>query len=77
VSRGSGPAGEHVPALQFRAGAGGGPLGIAITPDGMTAWVTNYGPIPGTVTPVNLATNTAGTPITVGTLPHAVAIAGG
>ena len=33
---------------------------------------TNYGS--GTVTPITLSTNTAGTPITVGTSPFAIAI---
>ena len=39
------------------------PYGIAITPDGKTAYVANYGS--GTVTPIATATNTAGPPITV------------
>jgi streptogramin lyase len=81
VTRGRLPGVDDRPVLKDDQGArpvpaGGGPLGIAITPNGTTAYVTNYGPSPGTLTPVNLATHTAGTPITVGTLPHAVAIVG-
>ena len=51
---------------------GNSPDAIAITPDGSTAYVTNNGD--GTVTPINTSTDTAGTPITVGTWPDAVAI---
>ena len=50
--------------------------GIAITPDGATAYVTNY-PFPnpqGTVTPIDLATGTPGAPIPVGPSPSAIAI---
>ena len=43
---------------------GRGPGGIVITPNGATAYVANN--YDGTVTPINIATNTAGTPITVG-----------
>ena len=43
---------------------GNGPGGIVITPNGATAYVANN--YDGTVTPINTATNTAGTPITVG-----------
>ena len=51
-----------------------GPLGIAITPDGRTAYVTNS--LGDTVTPIDLATSPArlGTPIRVGGAPAAVAI---
>jgi YVTN family beta-propeller protein len=60
----------------------GGPVGIAITPDGKTAYVANYGAegqhgdVPGTVSPINTATNTAGTPIALGlgASPNAVVI---
>ena len=45
---------------------------MAITPDGTTAYVVNFGS--DTVTPIATATNTAGTPITVGTQPVAIAI---
>jgi YVTN family beta-propeller protein len=44
---------------------GKGPDAIAITPDGTMAYVANH--FDGTVTPITIATNTAGTPITVGT----------
>jgi YVTN family beta-propeller protein len=59
------------------------PLGIAITPDGTKAYAANNGTEssgPGngvTVTPITLATNTAGTPIVVGDLasgPFAVVV---
>jgi DNA-binding beta-propeller fold protein YncE len=63
------------------------PGGIAITPNGSTAYVTILGCIPppppyvsscsspdNIVTPINLATNTVGTPITVGLQPNALAI---
>ena len=50
----------------------GSPYGIAITPNGQTAYVTDYAS--GTVTPITIATNTTGTPITVGSSPYAVAI---
>jgi YVTN family beta-propeller protein len=63
------------------------PEGIAITPNGSTAYVTTLGcvppPPPATsscsgpdnfVTPIDLATDTAGSPITVGTQPDALAI---
>jgi YVTN family beta-propeller protein len=45
---------------------------VAITPDGRTAYVTNFGG--GTVTPINTATNTAGATIAVGSNPFGVAI---
>jgi YVTN family beta-propeller protein len=48
------------------------PNSIAITPSGTTAFVSDYGL--NTVTPVNLATRTAGTPIKVGSFPYQVAI---
>jgi YVTN family beta-propeller protein len=61
---------------------GDNPLGIAVTPDGSTAYVTIYGCIPppppvtsscsspdNIVTPINTATNAAGTSVTVGTNP--------
>ncbi len=52
------------------------PVGIAITPDGATAYVTNgrgRGQN-GSVTPINLATGTPGKPIPVGDAPQAIAI---
>ena len=51
---------------------GSTPEGIAIAPNGATAYVTNSGS--GTVTPINTANNTAGTAITVGSTPEGVAI---
>ena len=44
------------------------PKEVAITPDGKTAYVTNWGSgiTLGTVTPIDTATNTAGAPIVVG-----------
>ena len=43
---------------------GAGPDGVAITPDGSTAYVTNVNG--NSVTPINLATGTPGTAIAVG-----------
>lgn len=51
---------------------GNDPDAIAITPDGKTAYVVNYGS--DTVTPIATASNTAGPPITVGRAPEAIAI---
>jgi YVTN family beta-propeller protein len=51
---------------------GSGPEGVAITPDGRTAYVTNFSS--GSVTPIDTATNTPGTPIPVGSGPEGVAI---
>ncbi len=48
-------------------------MGIAITRDGKTAYVTNS--MAGTVTPITTATNTPGKPIEVGRLPVALVIA--
>ena len=61
---------------------GDGPEGIAITPNGKTAYVADTGAvvagqtgsIGNTVTPIDLATRTALTPVTVGNAPEAVAI---
>ena len=49
------------------------PWGVAIAPNGATAYVTNSGS--NTVTPIDTATNTPGTPIAVGTAPAGIAIA--
>jgi DNA-binding beta-propeller fold protein YncE len=52
-------------------------VGIALTPDGKSAYLINYGPVPrgpGTVTPVRLATGTVLPPIKVGSYPSAIAI---
>ena len=63
-----------------------GPQGIAITEDGTTALVTDAGAIPSlgqagppgkTVTPIDLQTGKAGSPIPVGNGPLAVAITPG
>jgi YVTN family beta-propeller protein len=55
------------PAIPVGVGAGG----IAITPNGKTAYVVKTS---GTVTPIRTATNTAGPPIPVGGLPESIAI---
>ena len=47
------------------------PTAIAITPDGLSAYVTT---VAGTVMPINLTTDTAGAPIPVGDDPVAIAI---
>jgi DNA-binding beta-propeller fold protein YncE len=55
-----------------------GPIDIAITPDGKTAYVLNFGTghIQGrTVTPIRIATLRAGQAITVGLDPDALVIA--
>ena len=51
---------------------GSSPSAIAITPDGMTAYVANSNVA--TVTPIDLTTNTPGTPIAVGINPEVIAI---
>jgi YVTN family beta-propeller protein len=51
---------------------GGLPVAVAITPDGKTAYVANGDE--NSVTPIDLATNTAEAPITVGNEPSAIAI---
>lgn len=51
---------------------GTAPYGIAISPDGQTAYVSNSGS--GTVTPIDLATAAAGTPIPVGLRPRGLAV---
>ena len=48
------------------------PGGIAITPDGKTAYIANVDS--GTVTPITMATNTTGEPIRVGKAPGPIAI---
>ncbi len=53
-------------------GPNSGPNGIAITPDGKTAYVANGND--NTVTPINLASGTPGGPIAVGGFPFGVAI---
>ena len=53
--------------------------GIGIAPDGRTAYILNeiFEPasFPGTVIPLQTATNTLGKPITVGTAPSAIVFA--
>ena len=51
---------------------GTNPYGVAITPDGNYAYVTNYGS--GTVSVIDISTNTVTTTVTVGTNPVGVAI---
>jgi YVTN family beta-propeller protein len=51
---------------------GANPEAIAITPDGRTAYVANYGS--NSVTPIDTATRQAGPPIVVGANPEAIAI---
>jgi YVTN family beta-propeller protein len=51
---------------------GAGPLAIAITPDGKTAYVANFGSA--SVTPIRIATNTVGNDIKVGSAPVAIVI---
>jgi YVTN family beta-propeller protein len=51
---------------------GSDPYGIAITPNGQTAYVTNEGD--DTVTPIDIATNTPGSAIIIGLSPQAIAI---
>ena len=51
---------------------GADPAAVAVTPDGATAYVVNQ--TDGTVTPIDTATSTAGTPVAVGSGPAAIAI---
>ena len=60
----------HRPGKPIKVGAN--PQAIAITPDGSTAFVANYGS--DTVTPINTSTRRAGTPIPVGNQPRAIAV---
>jgi YVTN family beta-propeller protein len=62
----SGKAGEEIK-------LGGEPYGIAITPDGKTAYVASFSSS-GTVTPIEVAANKAGTPITLGKQLSGIAI---
>ena len=67
--------------LPIALGAGHVPIGIAITPDGSKAYTSNFGPDSGgngsgnTVTPIDLAMQTAGAAITVGGGPYGIAAA--
>ena len=80
-------AGQHLHQHSGRPNLGReGPKGLAITPDGATLYAANfgaYGVVNGqamqisdgtTVTPIDTATDTAGTPITVGSEPSSVGI---
>ena len=51
---------------------GGGPFGVAITPDGVFAYVANFGS--GTVSVIGTATNTVVATVPVGGGPFGVAI---
>ena len=49
------------------------PTGVAVSPDGSSVWVTNFGD--GTVSQIDTATSTVvGSPITVGASPQLVAV---
>jgi hyaluronoglucosaminidase len=89
---GTSPIGDTVTPIDLVTGraespitVGGGPQAIAIAPDGKMAYVTDAGaivtgqsgPIGDTVTPIDLVTNHALPPITVGNAPIAIAISGG
>ena len=71
--------GYHSTAVDLAAGTSAaianpdGSAQIAIAPDGVTAYLTNSGV--GTVTPIDVATGTRGTPIAVGGYPYGIAIA--
>ncbi len=53
---------------------GDSPLGVAITPDGTTALVTDDEGVDGTVTPIDLATGATGAAIPAGDGPSSVAV---
>jgi DNA-binding beta-propeller fold protein YncE len=63
-----------IPSDPIKVGTGTGLRAIAITPDGKTAYVADVGG-GGTVTPIGLAGNVVGAPITVGASPSSIAIA--
>lgn len=58
--------------IEHRIGVGTFPDAIAVTPDGREAYVTNYSS--NSVTPINLVTGRAGSPISAGIGPSAIAI---
>ena len=67
------PSGKALPAID----AGAGPAGIAITPNGSTAYVTDDGSLSSlgnTVTPIDLTTMKVLSPITVGDGPQGIVI---
>src|SRR5207244_6575837 len=72
--RGRRPAPRHRGDQALRSTGPGGkaPQGIAITPDGKTAYVANE--VSSTVTPIAVATNTPGPAISVDTAPIGIAI---
>jgi YVTN family beta-propeller protein len=56
-------------------GAGGGPLTVAVTPDGGYAYATNYNALPtGTVSVISVASNTVAATVRVGNSPYGVSI---
>jgi len=60
------------PVIEAAIPVGNTPIGIAVTPDGTTAYVANGGD--NTLTPINLATNSPGLAIFAGLFPRTVAI---
>jgi YVTN family beta-propeller protein len=65
--------GDHAGGGDTRSiGVGTFPAALAVTPDGRTLYVANHGD--NTVTPVDVATGTPGTPIPVGQDPDALAV---
>src|SRR5689334_9085246 len=63
---------DHLLKLPDGHTVGDGPIAIAITPDGKTAYTANYEAW--TVTPIDVATGARGTPIRVGQNPNSIAI---
>jgi YVTN family beta-propeller protein len=63
---------DHLLSLPGGGTVGDGPITITITPDGKTAYTANYEAW--TVTPIDVATGTRGTPIKVGQNPNSIAI---
>jgi serine/threonine-protein kinase len=63
---------DHLLSLPDGGTVGDGPISITITPDGKTAYTANYEAW--TVTPIDVATGTRGTPIRVGQNPNSIAI---
>ena len=63
---------DHLLSLPGGGTAGDGPISITITPDGKTAYTANYEAW--TVTPIDVATSTRGTPVRVGQNPNSIAI---
>jgi YVTN family beta-propeller protein len=63
---------DHLLSLPGGGTVGDGPISITITPDGKTVYTANYEAW--TVTPIDVATGTRGTPIKVGQNPNSIAI---